>query len=1164
MSSCAASRGRNRRARLVRSISLISAALVYATGALFTAPAASADTPPTPPFNQCPAIGQDTSCGLLIVINSNGSTTVLQDPSQGPFDGIEDTLIGVQNNSGGTVNIIPLSSSSSIPIFDFDFDGICGGGYVGTPAGCPFGPSGYEGPNTSLTVSDPNAGTINFPKGLATGTSTYFSLEGAVNAASIIVPRFVALGDSYSSGEGVPPYIAGTDTTTNTCHRSMGAYPELIVNRTAVPPNVEFWACSGATIRSFYQSINGEKPQKDELLGPAATLVTLGVGGNDIGFDTIGRTCTSVQPPFMSEQNPDYHVNCGQFLDQPGQLQPNHLIDELTTGAFNAQDNVSYSLKSLYADLRANAQLGRFYVIAYPNPLPLPNNVNGDCQADLVYDNGNPVVGGPFNLVHAQFTIKKSDVQWMEKVEARLNNTIKLNAVNAGFYFVDNSLTLNGHDICGNNKDHWIHGVVLKNQATTVSEASFHPTSTGQSRIADVVASAIAGPPPGGFTSKVFPGQFVQQFMPVAGGQFELIIEAAWHGSDVQLSLVSPSGVTFDRTSQGPGVIHQLQSNGETLGITNPEAGQWTVKLYGASVPSSGEDVRVDVNQIAKTDFAPVAAVKESTDRGVAPTTVQFDGSGSTAYNGATVAGYVWDFGDGTAQASGATPTHIFATAGTYTITLTVTDSNGQTDTATNSVAVAATDQPPTASFTWGALDTSNPAKMSFDASASSDVDGQIVSYAWDFGDGTSGTGVLPSHTYVAAGTYPVTLSVIDNGSLKGSLCQGVTTGSGAGTQILPCTLTSLTSSNNPAFVGQPVTFTANVSVLPPGTGVPTGSVTFNDGAISLGSVALDPTGAASLTVSNLVIGHHPVTASYSGSASFARSASATLTQLVRNNLIAFSSTRTGRLQLYTMNPDGTNQARITFSAAADSEPVLSPDGTRIAFTSTRSGHPEIWLMKNGPEGATNVATNLTKNAAFSLDPTWSPDGTKIAFTSNRSGKFQIWLMNADGTGATRLTNDSANDVTPAWSPDGTRLAFASDATGRFQIYVAPISLGATPALGTLTWLTADTATDMTPAWSPNNKLIAFSSTASGNPEVWVTSSQPGGAVVQETSNPGALEALPSWAPDGIHLTFTSTPGGQPQIFEISYNASSLGTGKVQVTTGATNEVSSWCCISAP
>src|SRR5262249_10824620 len=139
--------------------------------------------PPSPPFLQCPSVGQNTSCAILLYIDPHGSLRVLQDPSQGPYDGIEDTLVGVQNDSTQTITSIPLSSP--LPIFGFDDDGICGADpntgnpYNPAPAGCPFGPTTYEGPNVSFSgiSSGENSGIVNFINGLSSGGSTYFSLE---------------------------------------------------------------------------------------------------------------------------------------------------------------------------------------------------------------------------------------------------------------------------------------------------------------------------------------------------------------------------------------------------------------------------------------------------------------------------------------------------------------------------------------------------------------------------------------------------------------------------------------------------------------------------------------------------------------------------------------------------------------------------------------------------------------------------------------------------------------------------------------------------------------------------------------------------------------------------------------------------------------------------
>lgn len=155
-------------------ISLGTAVLAAVVAVLATAASASAG----PPFTQCPAIGADPSCHTLIIVNAKGEFEAENDPTVGPYDGIEDTLLGVENRSTGTVKTIPIEGTF---IFGFDGDGICSGSFTGTPAGCPFGPTGYEGPNTEFTVIDTNHGSVNFPAGLEPGATTYFSLEEPIN-----------------------------------------------------------------------------------------------------------------------------------------------------------------------------------------------------------------------------------------------------------------------------------------------------------------------------------------------------------------------------------------------------------------------------------------------------------------------------------------------------------------------------------------------------------------------------------------------------------------------------------------------------------------------------------------------------------------------------------------------------------------------------------------------------------------------------------------------------------------------------------------------------------------------------------------------------------------------------------------------------------------------
>jgi PKD repeat protein len=140
---------------------------------------------------------------------------------------------------------------------------------------------------------------------------------------------------------------------------------------------------------------------------------------------------------------------------------------------------------------------------------------------------------------------------------------------------------------------------------------------------------------------------------------------------------------------------------------------------------------------------------------------VTFDGSGSFDIDG-TIVSYMWDFGDGN-TGTGEGPTHTYAAPGTYTVSLTVTDDDGATDTATTTATISSVANQPPVADPNGPYTGSDGAPVSFDGSGSSDVDGTIVRYMWDFGDGNTGTGVTPTHTYAAPATYTVSLTVTDD-----------------------------------------------------------------------------------------------------------------------------------------------------------------------------------------------------------------------------------------------------------------------------------------------------------------------------------------------------------------------------------------------------------------
>lgn len=184
--------------------------------------------------------------------------------------------------------------------------------------------------------------------------------------------------------------------------------------------------------------------------------------------------------------------------------------------------------------------------------------------------------------------------------------------------------------------------------------------------------------------------------------------------------------------------------------------------LSGAPTAVSGPAVdgvdwrarSVFLGPAAHTDAAPIASASVQ----CTGLSCSFDGSGSSDSDG-SVTGYHWSFGDG-ATAEGVTATHTYASAGSFPVVLTVTDDKGAASSTTTSATVAPiANQAPSAQATASCTQLA----CSFDASGSSDPDGQVSGYAWDFGDDATGTGRTLVHSYAGPGNYQVTLTVTDD-----------------------------------------------------------------------------------------------------------------------------------------------------------------------------------------------------------------------------------------------------------------------------------------------------------------------------------------------------------------------------------------------------------------
>ena len=226
--------------------------------------------------------------------------------------------------------------------------------------------------------------------------------------------------------------------------------------------------------------------------------------------------------------------------------------------------------------------------------------------------------------------------------------------------------------------------------------------------------------------------------------------------------------------------------------------------------------------------------------------------------------------------------------------------------------------------------------------------------------------------------------------------------------------------------------------------------------------------------------------------------------------------------------PEGRADAlHLSAEAGVGAATAAASEGGVIAFSSGG----EIYVMGAGGGTATRVVG--LEGGGTNRHPAVSPDGTRIAFSSSREGEFSIYIVGVDGEGLQRLTQSYYSDGEPAWSPDGSKIAFvrgydgtaegyANLSTCAGQIYVidvpSPLSVGVMMG-GEVSLTRGLGGTD--PAWSPDGTRIAFSSYREDNNYELYTMDANGDGVTRLTFT-GLNEAEPAWSPDGISIAYAS------------------------------------------
>jgi TolB protein len=263
---------------------------------------------------------------------------------------------------------------------------------------------------------------------------------------------------------------------------------------------------------------------------------------------------------------------------------------------------------------------------------------------------------------------------------------------------------------------------------------------------------------------------------------------------------------------------------------------------------------------------------------------------------------------------------------------------------------------------------------------------------------------------------------------------------------------------------------------------------------------------------------------------------------------IYFVSERSGHKEIWMMDYDGANQHPITHLGSISLSPRISPDGSRLAFSSLAKGGWEILMYSFD----LNRLVSFPRYGGMNLSPSWSPDGTKLAFSTSRYGYPNIVLVDASGGGVKRLTNDKGPDVSPTWNrKTAAQIAFVSGRTGLPQIYTMESD-------GTNVTRITDQGYAVSPNWSPNGQFLTFSWMRKYGP------GEPGGndiylmdvaskQFVQLTHDAGRND-FPCWSPDGRHIVFQSHRTGTDQIWSMLAD----GTNVKQLTFNGSNSQPNW------
>jgi len=288
---------------------------------------------------------------------------------------------------------------------------------------------------------------------------------------------------------------------------------------------------------------------------------------------------------------------------------------------------------------------------------------------------------------------------------------------------------------------------------------------------------SVAFSPDGGLLASGSEDQTIRLWNVLTGGEVHVL---KGHTNDVNSVAFSPDGRILVSGSDDSTIKLWEVSSGRELRTLKGHTSQvWSVafspdgKLL-ASGSSDGTVLIWDMTDILNelTNEPPRASFSYSPSSPTVGQPVLFDASSSYDPDG-TITSYSWDFGD-SSTGLGQTVSHTYTRSGTFIITLTVTDDDGATASTFEEITVVEANEPPEARFTYSPERPLVGQEVTFDASSSSDPDGHIVLYEWDFGDGVKDYGMIVTHAFTTGGTYEVRLEVTDDDGATASITKEI------------------------------------------------------------------------------------------------------------------------------------------------------------------------------------------------------------------------------------------------------------------------------------------------------------------------------------------------------------------------------------------------------